>query len=296
MSTDLKENDNIEGHHIIFTEKRWYESLSEYVNYLWKSKNFFITSVVSFWAFARVLIATTDNNVSLRSFALSVFVFSIAVTMYRAYLEQKEYVPEPLKSESLKTKKIFKKQQCGWNIELAKQMLEERIKESEATLNRIKKGTKFIKPKEIEYQDYIIWLKTRPEIIERLLKSTTSLCIKELPSIIAKTTSENELQNLKSEIEALEDLFESVKNSEIECHEIIPPEEFESLHEMTYGWTDPIRDGIKQLIDILNKIANIDKEKLINGTVKVPSLIIEIDEPQNIDEFCRRIEDIENKY
>lgn len=196
----------------------------------------------------------------------------------------------------MKNKKIFRKQQCGWNIELAKQMLEERIKESEATLNRIKKGTKFIKPKEIEYQDYIIWLRTRPEIIERLLKSTTSLCIKELPSIIAKTTSEDELQNLKSEIEALEDLFESVKNSEIECHEIIPPEEFESLHEMTYGWTDPIRDGIKQLIDILNKIANIDKEKLINGTVKVPSLIIEIDGPQNIDEFCRRIEDIENKY
>lgn len=249
-----------------------------------------------FLAFARVLIVIADNSVSIKSYALFVFVFSIAVTMYRAYLNQKQFVPEPLKSESLKTQKIFRKQQCGWNAKLAKQMLEERTKESEATLNRIKKGTKFIKPREIEYKDYIVWLRTRPKIMDRLLKSATFLCIKKLPSIIAETTSEKELQDLKDGIEALEELFKSVKNSEIECHEIIPPKKFESVHKMTYGWTDPIRDGIKQLIDILNKIANIDREKIKNGKVKVPSLIITIEEPQNLDEFCKRLEDIENRY
>lgn len=279
-------------HNFTYTEKRWYEFLREYAKRLPGVLNIFIATIISLWAIAEILMVVTNNRVSLRYFVLPVILLALVVSMYKAYLIQKQYVPEYLKSESEKTQQIYRKQKCGWQFKIAMQMLVERIQATEATLDRIKRGTEFVKPNEMDYQNYIDWLCIRPEVMLRLLQSVSLICTKDLPSILATTKSESDLKYLRNEIEALANMYEIAKNLELECHEILPPEKLKSVHEMTYGWTDPIRKGVQHFLEILNDLSNIDRKQIKDG--KIPALSFEIvfEVPENISEYRKRINEI----
>lgn len=289
MNTNIKESNHCEFHNITFTEKSWYEFILDYAKRLPAEVNFFITTTISLWAISEIIMTVTKNRLPIQYFAFPVISLALFVSIYKAILAQNKYIPESLKTESIKIQKIFRKQKWGWQAAIVMQMLLERIEKTEATLERIKRGTEFIQPTKMDYEDYIAWLLLRPEVIRRLEHSVTQICTKDLPMVLATTKSEDDLKSLRNEIEALAKMYEFAKNVELDCHAIIPPEGFEYLHEMTQGWTDTIRSGVHQFVKILDELAHIDGKQLKAGNSTPPTFEITIDAPKNLDAFNKAL-------
>lgn len=277
-------------HTISFTEKAWYENVWEYCKEIPNELSTFATVVVSMWAVAEVVMRASGERVSLDKLAIPILVLAVAVLLYRTYRSKREYVPDALVGESETTKSIFRKQKCGWSAALAKRMLEERIQEADAAMERIDKGSEFIAPTHMDDDDYFKWLQTRPELMLRMVRSAALLCTQEVPVALSSMKDEGDLPVLKREVLALAAMYESAKDAEAEWHGVIPPDEFADIHEMVYGWTTPIRNGVRSFLEVLDTLAKIDRRALKKGTASVPSFNIVFEEPKNIDEFSRRLD------
>ncbi len=279
-------------HTFTFTEKAWYEHLWEYCKGIPREAGTFATVVVSMWAVAEVFMRASGQRVPVDELALPILVLAFAVLLYRTYRAKADYVPEALVGESEAARSIFRKQKCGWSAALAKRLIEDRIQEADGVLYRIDKGSEFIVPTHMDYYDYVDWLRTRPELILRMVKSAALLCTQEVPAAIGATRGENDLPALKREVVALVAMYESAKNMEVEWHRVVPPEDCENIHEMVYGWTIPIRKGVHNFLEVLDALSKVNRRALKKGAVSMPSFNIEFEEPENIDEFCRRIDEM----
>lgn len=278
--TEDDDNDHYTGSHTFeFTEKAWYEHIWEYCKGIPNELITFATVVVSIWAVAEVVMMASDERVPLDELAIPILVVAFAVVFYRTYVTKRDYVPDALAGESEATKSIFRKQKCGWNSALAKRMLEDRIRETDAAMDRIDKGSEFIAPTHMNYDDYVAWLQTRPELMLRMVRSAALLCTQELPVAIGSTKGENDLAALKREVLALAAMCESAKDVEVEWHGVVPPEEFANVHEMVYGWTNPIRNGVRSFLEVLNSLAKIDRREIKKGTASPPSFNIVFEKP-----------------
>lgn len=240
MTEDDKSNQYFGSHTFSFTEKTWYEHLWEYCKGIPNGLSTFATVVVSMWAVAEVIMRASGERVPLDELAIPILVLAFAVLLYRTYCSKRDYVPDALVGESESTKSIFRKQKSGWNFALAKRILEERIQEADAAMERIDKGSEFIAPRHMNYDDYVEWLQTRPELMLRMVRSAALLCTQEVPVALGSTEGEGDLPALKREVLALAAMYENAKDVEIEWHGVVPPDEFKHVHEMVYGWTTPM--------------------------------------------------------
>lgn len=278
-----------EEHTVSFSEKRWYEHLRDFGRFLPGEIVAFITLVISLWGVTEVMAQIVNNPVPLKDLVLPVLAVSSIVITYKAYSKYRSYVPDLLRDESKIVQQIFWKQKCGWQFALARQMMRERIQEHESTLARIESGAEFIPPKTIPSDGYLAWLNKRPETVIRLIRSVAIQCTSELPRCLAQASSEEHLGEVKRRVLALVNLYEQAKDFEMECHQIVPPEAFANVHEMTYGWTEPIREGVQEFMRILEKLSSIDVKMLKAGAVEPPSFSIMFEPPSNLDEFCKRL-------
>lgn len=71
---------------------------------------------------------------------------------------------------------------------------------------------------------------------------------------------------------------------------MVPPDEFADIHEMVYGWTTPIRNGVRSFLEVLDTLAKTDRRALKKGTASVPSFNVVFEKPENIDDFSRRLD------
>ncbi|MFB4202649.1 hypothetical protein KBTX_01651 [wastewater metagenome] len=278
------------SHKISFTEKRWYEHGWDYCTWLPQQLGTFASVAISLWAVAEVLMVASGRRVSIDELAVPILVVAIIVVLYRAYSAKHEYVPAPLHGESKAVKDIFQKQRCGWNAALAKQMLEDRLEEADGALSRIDKGAEYIPPQKLEYDEYLTWLQTRPEVVLRMVHSAALLCTQEIPVAIGSAKDEEALPELRREVEALSSLYTCAKDAEVEWHGVLPPEDFEGVHEMMYGWTQPIRKGVHQFLGVLAELESVDRKALKKGIASLPAFSIVFESPPNIEEFSRRVQ------
>ncbi len=289
---ELDEGKYAEEHSVTFSEKGFWEHFKDFVSFLSGEVVTFSSVAASGWVLAEILIAVFDNRPSISSLAVPVLAGATVVAMYRAYSKLSSYVPEALLSESKQAQTIFRKQKFGWQWALAKEMLFNRISESEAELWRIRQGTEFIRPKPHSSQQYYSWLSNRPEAIIRLLRAVTIQCTAELPATIGATKNEEGLKELKLKIDAFSSLYSTATSFERECHAIVPPEEFEAVHEMTHGWTDTIRDGVNAFIGIVTKLAELDRAQVEKGLLDPPEFSIVFEPPENLPEFSNRLSQV----
>lgn len=277
-------------HNIQFTEKRWYESVWEFLRFLPGETPTFVALVVSLWAMAEVIMAAAGNRVSIETLAASVLAVAVTAAGFKAHRRFRSYVPKTLQPESAQVQQIFRKQRCGWQLALTHQMLIDRIGKAEIELDRVSRGAAYVRPKHLSGRDYLSWLTSRPKAIQRLVHSVAVLCTQDLPAIIADTRDEGALDRLQVEVEALAALYQHAKNFEMECHEIVPPEPFGDVHKMTHGWTQTIRDGAAEFLGVLSQLASLDAKAIAAGEIQPPSFNIVFKVPGNIDEFCRRLD------
>lgn len=61
---------------------------------------------------------------------------------------------------------------------------------------------------------------------------------------------------------------------------VLPPEGTERLHELQFGWTDPVRSGVQQMFEYFARILSL--KSLADGEV---TFEVKMDEPPNVKEF-----------
>lgn len=279
-------------HTVTFSETVWYERLWRVFSYLPDQVPLFAAVTISFWGVAEVLAEISGETLSLHNLALPVLGTALAVAIYRAAQKYVNYVPEALVSESTAAKKIYRRGRSGWQFALAKEMLVERIAAFDRTLERIESGSQFISPKYLPSPEYLEWLQRKPEILLRLIRAAAIQCTSELPSVLATTKTEADLSNLKGSVEQLACLYEEAAKFELEVHGVKSPAELEGIHQMIFGWSAPVREGITNFIEILDAISKIDTKRVKAGTAPMPDFGIKFLPPPNIDKFAEAMKSV----
>ncbi len=285
-----------EEHEVTFNELGLLERLKELLPYFPREIPTFFSVTISCWAIAEILIAIFDNRPSITSLAAPVLAAGTIVAMYRAYRAYRFYLPEALINESKKIQTIYYSRKLGWQWAIALEMLLDRIRPIDAELERIRRGAEFIEPEHLPNKTYFDWLKSRPNTMLRLINAAQTQCTRDVPSAIGNAISEDQIKDMKIQIQTLADLYETTVRFERKCHAIIPSDEFERVHEMAYGWTDTIRDGINQFISITSKLATLNKKTIkeaASGLKELPSFSIHFEATQNMDKFCERLKEID---
>lgn len=285
------ENGLYKGEHTFtFTEKRWHNHLRSYFIFVRHEISTIVALILSLWAITEIMALVANNQVPIKNLVLPVFSISLITVMYKAYIKYRSYAPDTLKNETRAVQKIFWSQNIGWQFALAKKMLENRIIDFDSKLSRIASGSEFIAPKPIDYDNYVTWMRERPTTMVRLINAVAIQCTSELPEILTQTKEEDQLDALKKGISRMATLYEETMNLESECHQIIPPDEFTEVHELTFGWTESIRKGVKEFLEMLNRLATIDKRSLKAGTAKLPDFNITFEPPPNVEKFSKKLE------
>lgn len=274
-------------HTLTFSQISWTERLRKCFPYLPREIPLFATVVVSFWGVAEVLSQLGGETLNLKHLAAPALVTAFVVVVYKAIQKFRAYVPESLVSESKITQSIFRKGKCGWQFALALQMLNERAESYDRTLVRVENGAHFVYPRHIDNAEYIDWLKERPEVLSRLIRAVAIQCVSEIPLILATIKDELSLPELKDSVIQLSSLYKEAVDFEVQSHSTHPPDKLIEVHEMTYGWSKPIRLGIREFIGVLKSLSEISAKDLKAKAVAPPNFAIKFEVPPNVDEFSR---------
>ncbi len=281
-----------ESHTVTFSEKVWYERMLDYLRFLPKEFPLIVAVSLSLWSFSEIINAATNSPPLDAAIAQPILAISLAAALVRAYYAYRSYVPTVLLTESEVTQAIYRQQKCGWNFAMARQMLSERIARSEASLERIERGAEYVDPKILGLDDYLAWLRRRPEVFQNLARTVATICTSDLPGVIATTKLEADLSRLIFEVDALAGVYDRMRAQELSSHEIVPPEPFEKIHSLTHGWTVTIRDGVGQFLDILDAVAKLDRKALIAGTLETPSFVFTFESPKAVEQFSEALTSI----
>lgn len=274
-----------EQHSITITETTWHERAWKFSRHLPKQIPLFAAVTASFWGVSEVLAEIGGENLSLNDLAIPALLTALVVATYRAFKEYVDYVPDALASESKSAKETYRNGKSGWQFSLAKEMLSKRISEINRTLERVEAGSQYIRPVQMSGVDYLAWLRDRPEILIRLVHAIAVQSTSTLPHVIGRTQGENDLADLKSAVEQLAALYEETAKFELEVRSVVPPVELKTLHQMTFSWSSPVRNGILKFIEVLDAISKLNVKRVQSGQDVVPDFGIEFPPPENINAF-----------
>lgn len=285
-----------EAHEVTFNKLEASDRLKEFLPYLPREVPAFASVTTTCWAVSEILIAIFENRPSIASLAAPIIAAGAIVAIYRAYRAYRSHVPDALIGESKRVQAIYYNRRYGWQWAIAVEMLWDRVRPVDAELERIRRGAEFVTPKQLPNKEYFEWLRSRPSAIVRLTHAVTAQCTRDTPLAIGTATTEDQLKGMKVQIQALADLYKTTTQFERDCHAIVPPGDFEKIHEMTYGWTDPIREGVHQLIGIASELGNLDKKEIkdaASGRRALPTFTINFEPPKNLGDFSARLDKVD---
>lgn len=277
-------------HTVVFTRTAWTDRVRTFAPYLPKEAPLFAAVTASFWGVAEVLSEIGGQTLSLKHLAVPALVTAFSASFYKAVQKYRTYVPESLCSESKASQSIYRKGKYGWQFALALQMLKERTETSDRALQRIENGAHFAAPTHFDESDYLAWIKRRPEVLIRLIRAVSVQYTNEMPSVLAKPLETAFLANLKDSVSQLCRLYEATVEFELESRAACPPEKFEPANEMTFDWSNPIRDGVREFLSVLKQLSEIDPKTATPDGSPPPTFSIKFSPPPNIDSFIRELE------
>lgn len=238
---------------------RWYDHTVEYIKHFSRLVViYFFAALLFLWgvleASAFFFVDRGLNDVAVLIFGACA---SGVVGVTRTIQEYRSQVPEALERENSSAQDIAISKRPFWEYALARQLLLSRTEEIDKKLEHVLGGRTYVAArKQPDNEEYISWLKCRPENVLRLFEVTKQLLVFDLlPSISNERGKENYFVGLISTVSLVQDVYEKTLEFEIGGREIIPPDGFERIHEIQSGWATPIRDGIHQMLDALAEIS-----------------------------------------
>lgn len=284
------ENKHSREHTLTFTRTTWTDRVRAFAPYLPREAPLFAAVTASFWGVAEVLSEIGGQTLSLRNLAIPALVTAFSASFYKAVQKYRTHVPEPLSPESKASQSIHRKGKSGWQFALAYQMLNERTESSDMTLQRIENGAHFATPIHYDDDEYIAWIRRRPEALIRLIRAVAVQCTSEMPSVLANPLDPEFLVKLKDSVSQLCNLYETTVEFELQSRAACPPEKFEKANEMTFGWSNPVQEGIREFLSVLKQLSEINPKTARPDGAPPPTFSIQFNPPPNIDSFIQEIE------
>jgi hypothetical protein len=223
--------------------------------------------------------------------ALCVFAVVAAIGWeIRAYINE---CPHGLESLPPSIRKVAHLQPTKWEFEFAKRLLALRIGPIDREYQAVVNGTTYVAGQSLpSLNHYIDWMKDRPENLFQMIEVVKRLLFEEYAQALVSTEEKHASPTrILAATEKLERLYRETVEFERQRRATIPPEPLKRLHELQAGWSQPIRDGIEQLFQFLQRICDADADDDTHI-----QYIIEFGESPNIEEFGAEVDRLQRNH
>jgi hypothetical protein len=208
----------------------------------------------------------------------------------RAYINK---CPEGLESVPPRIRRIAHLKPTKWEFEFAKRLLAYRVGPIDKEYQGLVSGTTYVAARSLpSLHDYINWMRDRPSNLMQMIEVVKRLLFGEYAQALVSTEEKHaSATKILSATENLERFYRETVEFERQRRATIPPEPLETLHGLQAGWSQPIRDGIEQLFQFLQKVcdADVDDDTHIQYT-------IEFVESPNVDKFSAEIDRLQRDH
>ncbi|QDV61092.1 hypothetical protein [Crateriforma conspicua] len=239
------------------------------------------------WTIGEATIQFTDANPrGVSSYLLLVgasIVASLAWTIY----EYVHHVPDGFENVFPAAQRIAHLQRPLWEFRLAKSLLAQRLAPYERELRDMESGRYFViaeKPESL--QAYIRWAGARNENLFSMLDVAKELILNDFPASLQSTDTESaDPKRILDAVERLGRFYGETVAFERASRAVMPSDDFKELHQLQFGWSDSIRDGVRQLFQFLQRMCECDP----HGDNHIKFEIV-FDEPDNVSRYCDELD------
>jgi len=193
------------------------------------------------------------------AFATAV-VLAVAVAFARSVHSYVNACPAGLEGESTTSRRIAQIQRPKWECRLARQLLEERLRQLDVELENLLHGRVFVPvERQLDPQDYVAWVRIRPGNALRLADVAKQLLVADFPASLAPTEKgPADPVRIVKIADLIQGLYSDTVRFERAARTVEPPASLSLLHGFQMGWTDPIRGGVRQMFQFLDSVLAVD--------------------------------------
>ena len=224
------------------------------------------------------------------SFAI-VIAIAIMIAFGRAIHSYITGCPSGLETESRSAQRIAQLQRPKWEFKLARQLLHDRVEMLDIELRNMLNNRTFVPVvQQLDVEGYTAWANMRPANALRMIAVAKQLLIYDFPEALV-STEEKPANPIKmvTVVERIQRLYSDTLEFERASVEIEPPSELAKLHGYAIGWTEPIRSGVHQLFDFLDRAIGLPPR-----AYQSLEFTILFEEPTNLSRFNTEMEQLDH--
>ena len=269
-----------------------YKGMMDHARALATHWRFFVLTAIgiygALWTVFEAPAFLAGANLRNRGFYLSTFVVAVVgafVWTIRNYVRD---CPPGFEHESRAAQRIAQVQRPRWEHRLAGQLLTDIMLDLDDELQALSQGRVFVPvERRPDFAEYVEWAALAPDNLLRMVDVAQRLLILDLPTALASDDEAGKPHAIRTVVYRIRDLYRETVAFERSRRAVAAPEGAERLHELQLGWTDPVRDAVRQMFDFFDRILAL--EKTDNQTV---AFTVVIGEPPNVDAFCKELDRI----
>ncbi len=219
----------------------------------------------------------------LPSFALVLF-FSFLLSTILTWRQYLNHIPAGFEAESAASNRIAHLMPAHWEARLAVSLLEPRLELLDQEMKTLEEQGVYVKiEKRIDsISEYTQWLTVRTDNLSAMLNTFHVIVIDDYLKTIYSTDGYSATPSANLDMaNRVEKLYKSSIDFEYENLKTMPPKEWGNLYRLQLGWANPIREGIQELFQILEKARDVK----IGTTENSISHIISLREPRELLHF-----------
>lgn len=259
---------------VTFSYKSCWEHLRDFAKSPFQIIGAAVAVFGALWTFSEATIQFIDANPrGWQSYSLLIIISAVSSIVWNGY-RYYHFIPEGFENVSRKAAHIAHWQRFKWEFHLAQVLLNEKLAPYDDELRDMYTGRSFIiadKPENLK--SYIHWITTRPDNLLKMMAVAEQILITDFPEALFSTQSKpaQPLEILEA-VEKLARFYESTLEFERSSRSVMPSESLQKLHELQFGWSEPIRNGVHQLFRLLQQIIECDpkSENMLDFTIKFP--------------------------
>lgn len=193
-----------------------------------------------------------------------------------------------LENESDSAKKIALEKKKYWEIHLAAELLDNRLKEINRSYKDLESGLVYTRAMSIDNYECMIWVKDSIDDILRLIKIFKLVCEKELIKAFGGPGLNGNVFEIKNAIDKIHSVSKELLAWEYRLQSIVAPNEFAKILDYMNGWTKIVIDAVNSIPNMLRQAFNpeiIDLSESIKMTLTIAN-------PPNIDKVNQELDKI----
>ena len=271
-------------------KKRWYRHLLSSITPPWSLFASGFGVFVTFWT---IIEATaffdeqSGNRIQQWDFYLYLATISLLIGYGLVFWKYWRGCPSPAERFPRTAQVVSRRQQLGWEYQLAQLFFVHRIVPLNAYLNDLFEGTAFVAQVVCETQDeFCEHASLHFRNLEKMGITAKRVFSVFLRAFEGKISADERIRQSDEAVAKIERLYRDTIEFEVGLRKIAPQDGFERLHELQLGWSQPIRDAFQELLIFLQKARDAFATEEENLEI---SHKVELQPPDSLDEFTKEL-------